>query len=155
MGIAPYAPRYFRFHDIWDVDGLRVKFYSITQARDIQPAEVTLTAAHDYSAKTLSMLRREEGPDHGLGYAMVHFGEMSNWLLVHWWAHQDIALRLLASTDDQVSPRFVSRDHHRFHACVWEHVVIDHERNAWVRHVMSTPSQPENYLTDWLADGTY
>ncbi len=155
MKIAPYAPRYFRFHEVWNVGGMQLKFYSIVQGPELNPAELALAAARSYIDATLPVLREEEGSDHGLGYAMVHFGEMSNWLLVHWWAHQDIALRLLASAEDAGAPIFVSRDHRRFHACVWEHVVIDHERNAWAEHMMHASSDPERYLQDRLADGAF
>ena len=140
MDLTTYKPRTFRFHDVWDVNGLRLKFYSITTSSQQIPSDVALDAAKQYANVNMPILREEEGPDHGLGYAMLHFGEMSNWLLIHWWAHQDIALRLLASSEDPHEPHFISRDHRRFHACVWEHVIINHERDAWVRHAMGAPT---------------
>ena len=149
-----YQPRIFRFRTQWKIEALLIKFYTITRQESTPIPAALLENALEYAKKTLSYVREEEGPDHQLGYAMLHMGEMSNWLLIHWWAHQDVALRLLAAAPVG-STSFVSQDDRRFHACVWEHVVIDHERQAWVRNMMQKPNNAEHYLQDRLNDGAY
>ncbi|MEM7701543.1 MAG: hypothetical protein AAF251_06355 [Pseudomonadota bacterium] len=153
-GVEPYEAREFAFVEATELGGIDFKIYTIarTGASDVSPA--LLRNAYSYIETVLPEVRKEEGPDHGLGYVILHAGQMSNWLLIHWWAHSDIALRLLASAELGTDV-FVSHDHKRFHACVWEHVVIDHERLAWVRQAMSATGSASNYQSDRLADGRY
>lgn len=151
--IPSYKPRYFHFHDIWDFDGLSMKVYLITVDDSVHVPDEMLSNAHKYIKKTMPAVRKEEGADHEVGYVVLHLGQMGNWLLIHWWAHSDIAMRLLASADIGAT-EFKSEDHRRFHACVWEHVVIDHERDAWIRTMMG-PGDKALYLQDRLPDGAY
>lgn len=152
--ISKYQPREMHFHQIWDIDGLQMKVYLITvNADDVVPPEL-LANAKTYVEAALPDAHESEGYDHGAGYIILHLGKMENWLLIHWWAHNDIVLRLLASSAMH-DTTFRSRDHTRFHACVWEHVVINHERNAWVNNMMTDPGDAHAYLNDRLPRGMY
>ncbi|MEZ5920087.1 MAG: hypothetical protein R3C60_01920 [Parvularculaceae bacterium] len=152
--ISSYQQRNFRFSGIWQVGGIALKIYLINRHDDPAAQTDLLSLAKIYTATNLPSIAAVEGNDHGVGYSILHAGEMSNWLLVHWWAYGDIALRLLASCDHgQIE--FRSQDHRRFHACVWEHVVIDHERDAWVRHMSRDDRTAEQYLEDRLPNGQY
>ena len=151
--IPAYNPRHFHFHDIWDFDGLSLKIYLITIDTDTDIPEDMLKNAQKYIGSAMPAVRSEEGHDHEVGYVILHLGQMGNWLLIHWWAHYDIAMRLLASADVGTIT-FKSEDHRRFHACVWEHVVIDHERDAWIRTMMGAGDKTL-YLDDRLADDAY
>ncbi len=153
-GVSPYKQRHFRFSGIRDLAGIQFKLYTIVCRESERISDRKITDALDYIRLNLPSVRQQEGPDHGLGYIILHAGEMSNWLLIHWWAHQDVAMRLLASADIG-DDRFKSEDTRRFHACVWEHVVIDHERNAWVERAMTNAGTATDYLDDRLADGAY
>ncbi|WP_246218602.1 hypothetical protein [Parasphingorhabdus halotolerans] len=151
---ADYQRRYFQFHNIWRVDDLRLKIYTIQLAETATLKGELFEKALVYIQSNLPKVRQEEGPDHRLGYAIIHPGEMATWLLIHWWAHSDIAMRLLASAEVGQA-LFRPQDHRRFHACVWEHIVIDHERNAWVGNMMCNDNSPDAYLECRLADGLY
>ncbi|MEO1041402.1 MAG: hypothetical protein AAFX52_03855 [Pseudomonadota bacterium] len=153
--MTPYQSRVFTAHDLWRINDLALKVYMIKKRETQVSTETIQCTAEQYAHDHLPVLREKEGSDHGLGYAILHLGELCNWLLIHWWAHQDIALGTLASADDLFNARFVSRDHQRFHACVWEHVVIDHERNAWVENMMTADPNAEAYLNDRLKNGVY
>lgn len=153
-GLTPYRPRRFRSDGVWEIDGLSFKTHLISQIGKEAMPDALLTNAWEYTALMLPAIRKQEGLDHGLGYIILHAGEMGNWLLIHWWAYEDIALRMLASADVGKT-QFKSEDHRRFHACVWEHVAIDHERNAWVETMMIRDGSPEAYLQASLAEGDY
>ena len=152
--IVSYRPRYFVFDDVWNVEGVALKAYLISRNADQAVSNELRNSSHEYVVQAFPAAYKQEGHAHGLGYIILHAGEMNNWLLIHWWAHQDIALRLLASSDPGRT-QFNSQDHRRFHACVWEHEVIDHERDAWVRNMMCDRQSPQKYLTDRLIDGYY
>lgn len=153
-GVKPYQKRDFAFHEARDLGGVQFKVYTIAKPDVTQVAPTLLASAYRYIEMVLPGIRKQEGADHRLGYVILHAGEMSNWLLIHWWAHSDIALRLLASAELGTEV-FTSQDHRRFHACVWEHVVIDHERLAWVRRAMAPEGSAARYLSDRLTDGAY
>ena len=152
--VSAYKPRQFNYLGTWEIDEVQFKSYGITLKAENSISNKMLHNAKAYINQTLPAVRSEEGEDHKAGYIIIHKGEMATWLLVHWWAHNDIALRMLAyaplGRDD-----FISADDRRFHACVWEHVVIDHERNAWVRTAMASPSVIDEYYSDVLDDGTH
>jgi len=134
--------------------GTSFKIYTIRPgtAADIQIGLVEAATSHIKSS--LPRLQASEERDHGLGYVIIHQGEMRNWLLLHRWAYNDIVLASIASAP-LGSAYFQLEDHRQFHACVWEHVVIHHERNAWVKHMMSGSPEPRSYLGDHLKNGDY
>jgi len=72
---------------------------------------------------------------------------------VHWWSGGGILHGItfeanLDSTDfSRAEPTVI--------ACVWEQVVITHERKAWVRHMMCAKADTGAYLRDVLSDGAY
>ncbi|QUL37627.1 hypothetical protein [Erythrobacter sp. JK5] len=152
--IKPYKIRRFRFAGIWRASATCLKAYVIVRQDVDREPDGLAQLAHDYAVEVLPAMVAQEGNDHRLGYAILHAGEMSNWLLLHWWAHGDIAMRHLASCDDAQNG-FVSQDGCRFHACVWEHIVISHERDAWVRHMSDPARRGKFYLEDRLPDGPY
>ena len=153
-GVPAYQPRRFSHCGLWIIDGLSCKTYTIEKPGCTTVETSLRDRARDYLEDALPGLRQREGEDHGLGYVIVHAGEQRNWLLAHWWAHQDIVLAHLASSGLQ-STQFESQDHRAFHACVWEHVVIDHERNAWVSEMMREGGNSADYLSAALTDGHY
>ncbi len=152
MELKPYVEKTFRFHDLWYSDGVRFKTYLIHAATEGIVDGHLLRDANAYLSANFPTTHREEAHAHGLGYVIVHAGTMRNWLLIHWWAYDDIVLRMIASADIGES-RFVSQERRRFHACVWEHVVIDHERDAWVQHMLNGEPNPDAYVSDRLSDG--
>jgi hypothetical protein len=133
---------------------MRLKAYLISVDQITEKPVSIVASAYNYALQTLPNVRSEEGIDHSLGYVIIHPGKMATWLLIHWWAHEDVAMRLLAAAEIG-SDKFVSNDDKRFHACVWEHLIIDHERDAWVENVMCLDGDAEQYLADRLADGRY
>lgn len=153
-GVDTYTARRFAFEQVKRLGGIDFKVYIIAAEGRMDIASALLDRSYQYVESVLPRVRKSEGEDSGLGYIILHAGEMSNWLLVHWWAHSDIALRLLASAENK-DAEFASQDHRHFHACVWEHVVIDHERHAWVRGAMQADGSAARYLADTLADGRY
>ena len=152
--ISQYYARQFEFVKVMSVHSTSFKTYTIrpATAADIQIGLVEAAKSHVKS--TLLRLQASEEGDHGLGYIIVDQGETRNWLLLHRWAYNDIVLASIASAPLGATD-FQLEDHRQFHACVWEHVVIHHERNAWVKHMMSGSPEPKSYLGDHLKNGDY
>jgi len=138
---ATYRPRAVRTLDGWRVGGLRLKLYHIGA---VPPADGLLADARAETARIEAEAAREGGAA-GLGFAVIHEGEAGVWLLMDWWAHGDILCQRLSFSDGggfaPVEPRPLV-------ACVWELPILCHERDAWVRHMMSDPASPQGYLDD-------
>ena len=152
--VSSYRQRHFTFEGVWSIDDMKLKTYLITRAPEISAPDGMLRSARDHVSSKLPGIRQREGADHGLGYAILHLGEMRSWLLAHWWAFEDIALQTMSSAIVDTAD-FTCQDHRHFHACVWEQVVISYERNAWVKGMMGDEGASEDYLKDRLADGDY
>ena len=88
-----------------------------------------------------------------IGFVMTHAGEEADWLLLYWWSIGGILHRHIVSRRadqdgfDLADPSIV--------ACVWEQIVIEYERKAWVRHVLTASPSRSAYLQDVLPNGRY
>jgi len=153
MGAA-YAPRRIAYLDLWAVEDVRLKAYGITLDGDSALDPELVVAARDGVAATVPAAAAAEGEDTGLGFVVVHVGTEGVWLLMHWWAHDDICCQRLGHAKAG-STQFRSVSDRPLMACVWELVVIDHERRSWVRHMLSDEADPNAYLADRLPDGLY
>jgi len=130
---SEYRPRRAWFERLVEAGPVTVKLDAICadgaqiDADTFAAAEAVIRAAAGTMAAT----------DHrGAGFAILHEGEEGRWLLLHWWLGGGIATRLLWRADLVPHAAFVEADP-LLMACVWELGVIDFERRAWMRTVMS------------------
>ncbi len=149
-----YLPRHFKFNAWWDIAGIHFKVYTIHGEEQGGVGDDLLCLAENYVSTHLPGALLEENPHHGSGFIIVHRGVVADWLLIHWWSDQDICLHMLAY-QNAGSSGFVSAHHRRFHACIWEQVVINHEKDAWVRMLSSSKPDIETYWQDVMTDGSY
>ncbi len=118
--------------------GRQVKAYEITATDDPVDAAVwraALAAADGALA---------EVPGTTPGFIVLHLGEDSVWLLVHWWVDDICCQRLL--TASMAEPQVFRHAPADLMACVWELHVIDHERRAWARNVLGGEGGLPAYL---------
>ncbi|MFC4016965.1 hypothetical protein ACFOW4_03270 [Micromonospora sp. GCM10011542] len=139
------------------VDGRQLKRYHIDQPeRPIEP-EVE-KAAYDLLPALL--------PDTGdgtpaAGWVVLHRGaDTGAYLLAYTWVWDNVVrVRSAAAGQpaldcpDDDPTHFVELDR-PWAGCVWELAVLEHERAAWVEHVLA-PERPDlsGYLTDTRAEG--
>lgn len=152
----PYAKRRFARLGLWTIGDFQLKAYGITahveRESDIIPTDL-VRAARDHTIR-IEAEARTEGGHFNLGFVVVHEGLVGTWLLMDWWAHDDIRCQLLSLAQHSAAPRFesVSRP---LAACVWEALPIAHESHAWVKHMLSDKPDREAYLSDWMPDGLH
>ncbi len=135
-----------------DVAGHTLKRTVIHLANRPAPDPATLAEADAVARAVLPPAAEEEGGSEGLGFVVLHEGLQGTWLLLHWWAHGDILCGRLMRADPG-GHDFAPQDRRPLVACVWELVVIDHERRAWVRAMMREPPDPAAYLADPMPPG--
>jgi hypothetical protein len=74
-------------------------------------------------------------------FLIVHPGEEALWAVLAWWRLDILYQRLYRAELGSVELRPVPPDGPT--ACVWELLAIDHERRAWVEHVLTDPARPD------------
>lgn len=147
-----YHKRNFYSLADWTIGDHRLKAYGISAPDDGRIDAPLLDAARLYTERTLGSAAQIEGESGRLGYVVIHRGSVGVWLLIHWWAHGDICCGRLALAATGTT-LFETMEQRPLLACVWEQLVMQHERDAWVRHMMKDDQDSSGYLHDRLADG--
>ncbi|WP_025135470.1 hypothetical protein [Achromobacter sp. DH1f] len=152
----PYAPRHIAHLDTWHSESHATKIYTIHC--DSDNAGPILSDSVIASVRVaVDAVLAEQAADprsHGLGFCIAHVGEEAVWLLVDWWISGGIVCQRMLSAPLADPGRFMPVMAPAL-ACVWELVVTAHERDAWVRHMLTARPDAQAYLDDILAAGRY
>ncbi|WP_343313106.1 hypothetical protein AAIB41_09630 [Brucella sp. BE17] len=145
-----YKPRAAWFDGLTECGPATIKL-NIIEADPGNPlAEAAVGIARRQIAAVAGKL--EQTPHLGAGFAILHQGEESLWLLLHWWVEGGIATRILWQSELGDTIKFVPAQP-LLMACVWELGIIDFERRAWIETAMSGLSS-DDYLSRILPRGT-
>ena len=147
---APYAPRPVRPMGVRSFGDWKLKLYGIAYGRD-QPSPELVQAALRAADSTLPVPARRDDR-YGLGFLGIHHGRDSNFVFVSWWENEnELQHRVFYSTPDRPDELRPATPQEPI-ACVWDLSVLAHEREAWVRHVLSRPTGADRdaYLADAL-----
>lgn len=136
---APYRPRLTRSLGVHELAGWRVKLIGMTASDDL-PGEPVLQAALDATGRQLPQPARTPARS-GVAFVIVHLGTEALWADIGWWELDLLYQRLLRSDLGRTDLRPVPPDGPL--ACVWELLAIEHERSAWVEHVLTRPGDPD------------
>jgi hypothetical protein len=146
----PFAERYLTTPDRVEVAGRTIKRYHIN-INDTPIDQAIQHAAYAW----LPRLVPEPTGTCAASFSVLHRSAMGAYLLVYSWTLTDIlelraALAGVPELDcpDSDPTHFVASTR-QWIGCVWELAPLEHERSAWVRHVLS-PDQPD--LPGYLAD---
>lgn len=152
----PYLARRVAPIDIWREAGHAIKVYGIHRDPDLTVPMLSDAVVASARAATRAVLEREAANErcHGLGFCIVHVGEEAIWLLVDWWITGGIVCQRMLSAPLAQPDTFTPVTQPAL-ACVWELVVTAHERDAWVRHMLTAKPDPAAWLDDVLPAGRY
>lgn len=142
-----YRPRPTRMIDVRELNGWKLKVYEISRRGTPLPSDVVDAALRCVHEKTIWPTEAEQR----FGFVVLNKGEQAMWALAHVWVN-DILRQFVYFAPLDNPTRFDVSPMPGFNACVWDLEVTRHERDAWVAHVMSDPSnsQFDAYLTDSL-----
>jgi hypothetical protein len=142
-GAVDVDQRPITFLTIHDIDGWKIKTYRTTPL-----AGGLLTAARLRAADSLPP-RPDRVGAFGVGFLIVHQTTDSCFALVDWWVREDqLHQRVFAAPPDR--PAAFEPLLAPVVGCVPALGVIDHERQAWLRHVLANPAGPD--IDGYLAD---
>lgn len=145
LPMNPYQPRTTRSVGVVERAGWRLKLIGI--AADGKPlGGAELNAAGDVAERVLPQPPKTDTRP-GIGFVIAHRGTEALWVLVGWWELDIMYERLWRAELGTIDLRPVPPGGPT--ACVWELRAIDHERRAWVEHVLTRPADPDftSYLT--------
>lgn len=137
--IEPYSPRPFRFLELWEVDGWRIKVYGIAYQRGLPRPELVEAAKE----QALPHLENNSDPHYGTGFLGVHDGRGANFVFIDYWADENELHHhvYISPTDDVANFRYATPT--GLIACVWDLQLLSFERQAWVETVLANPEGPD------------
>jgi hypothetical protein len=141
-------PKQTWFLHIDDLCGWKMKTYGI--AAGARPRPALMAAAVRVANGTLPQRPDLDGA-FGLGFLIVHDTAGCCLALVHWWVRPDeLHQRVFVATPD--APRSLAPPATATIGHLPELAIIEHERQALLRHVLDRPAGPDvdAYLTDVL-----
>ncbi len=142
--IEIYQPRGVSDLGLWDIGGLKLKVYGLV-ADDKEIDEAMVTQAQSFVRQDVMPLVTDEGDDNGMGFVIIHPGELGISILAHWWIQgsvlcQHIYRKLYAAAEPM---NMVKRP---VIACVWELALINAEQQTWRKTMMKSEPSPAAYL---------
>lgn len=141
-----YKTREIQFKGIQSIKEWKIKLYSIVYNIDSFSGEL--------EAESLQLLQYElpkiDNTNYGVGFMIVHHGKGANFVLIDWWCNgNELQQRLFYSSKESPEKLIVQNGSSPI-ACVWDLTVINHERNAWVEHMMTEKPKLSNYLKNYI-----
>jgi hypothetical protein len=154
-----YHPRAISFLKLHEAAGWRLKFYGITVSGG-PPRPELITVAEALVPSVLPSPAVYGGSDdphdidrYGVGFVTLHDARDYAFALFDWWAGENELHQRIYSS---LPTRLGAMRPHPSNAvgCVWELAVTDHERRAWLEHVLARPDGPdiEGYLGECFED---
>ncbi len=142
--LSVYQPRAVSSLGIWRVGHLRLKVYGVTAGgQDLTDSIVG--KAQVFAQRDLLPLVTAEGDDDGLGFVIIHPGELGVSVLLHWWIQGSVLCQHIERTlwGNDTPLDTASRP---VIACVWELGLINAEQCIWRNTMMVPEPDPDTYL---------
>jgi hypothetical protein len=141
-----YAARSIRFLELWEPGGWRIKVYGISHRPT--PPSAPLVEAARAAARGILVQPAVSPGRYGIGFMGVHEGRGENLVFVDWWGNENELFHHVFVSSPRAPGQLEDVTMTSRSACVWDLAVIDFERRAWIRTVLSRPEDPdlEEYL---------
>lgn len=136
-----YQPRAVSNLGVWHIGDIRLKVYGIA-ADGQELTDGIVRKAQGFARRELPALMAAVGEDDGLGFVIIHPGDLGVSVLLHWWIQGSVLCQHIertlwgAETPMDTATRPVI-------ACVWELGLIDAEQRIW-RDTMMVPQPDAN-----------
>ena len=142
--IEVYHPRAVSDHGVWEIGSLHVKVYDLL-APGKEVTDDMVSVAKQFLEQDVRERVAAMGESNGLGFVIIHPGEVGLTVSAHWWAQgsvlcQHIYRQEYAAVEpmDTVARPVV--------ACVWELALINAEQEAWRETMMTREPDRAAYL---------
>jgi hypothetical protein len=153
-----FTDKYIRASGVVEAAGRQMKCYHLSSAEG-QIDEGIQRAAYAFLP---SLLPEPDGETPAAGWAILHKGDGAPaYVIAYSWIWVNVIECRAAiagipglGSDDENPEHFKFLDR-KWAGCVWELAPLEHERSAWIHHVLE-PKTPDldGYLADMLPDGS-
>lgn len=142
--IEIYRPRCVSNLGQWDIGGLKFKVYGLV-ADDKNVDETIITLAQSFVRQDVLPRVEGEGDDNGMGFVIIHPGEVGISILAHWWIQGSVLCQhIYRKTYSAIDPMDTVK--RPVIACVWELALINAEQEAWRKTMMKSQPSPSGYM---------
>ncbi len=138
-----YQKRHIEFNEIYEVDGWKIKIYTISKDDEFKYPEFYAKV----KAQVKNWLQIENGfnAQHDyMGFLILHAGTEGIFTLINWWVGKNMLNTLIFKSDYDNLFEFEKISGNGLAPCIWELEIINHERIAWTNHTLKTYPKP-NY----------
>jgi hypothetical protein len=150
-----YAQRFLTSHGLLESGGRTIKRYHLNvDDRAIEPAIVEAATAF------LPRLLPAADGTPPASFAILHRGRSAAYLVAYSWVWDNVIECRSAAAAEQalgcpdLDPTHFVELTRPWVGCVWELAPFEHERSAWVRHMLEAePADLAAYLRDTFPDG--
>jgi len=130
---------------VWKIESLQFKVYGIV-ADGQEVSDIMLKDAHTFTSNEVLPIVEKEGCHDGLGFAVIHPGDLGVSFLAHWWVQGSILCQHIQRTEWHSSEP-MNMSIRPVVACVWELGLINAEQLVWRDTMMGSTPDPEKYLS--------
>lgn len=131
---GPYAMRPIRFLEVWEIDGWRMKAYSICYGKDVARSE--LIDAAQRTARERLRATANGTAHYGVGFVGIHDGKTANFVFVDWWADENELHHHVYVSPTERPGDLEYKTPTGLAACVWDLELMAFERDAWVQTIL-------------------
>lgn len=145
-----YAPRPVRFNGNFVFGAWRIKLYTIS-IRNENVEESRINEVKVHLGEWLEKSKAYPLDTYQIATLIIHEGTEGCFLVLNWWIGENM-LQNFCYLKRHGEPDFQLYSDQGMMTCIWEMAVLWHERNAWVRHILQQPDNPDvdGYLSDGL-----
>jgi hypothetical protein len=146
--MEPYAPRSFRFIELFTVGNWRMKLYGIAWQGELPRPEL-LEAAKRVAADVLA---KETANNYKVGFIGAHDGSGACFVFVDFWGNENELFHRVFLSRLNEPQKLEPRKESDSSVCVWDLRLQSFEREAWIKHVLQKPDAPDfdAYLAERL-----
>ncbi|HJY63808.1 MAG TPA: hypothetical protein VJ455_06610 [Ignavibacteria bacterium] len=137
----PFENREIKFSGIWHDNSWRFKIYKITHKNNTPADEKTLEIAKSFANSCIAKYT-DIAPVYGLGYIILHKGMDSNFIVVCFWAGENMLRTHVMISSIDKPYEYIDKTETGMTVCVWDAIIHNFERNAWVENILNKPEHP-------------
>ena len=137
-----YKARHIKFKELLQPEDWSIKTYTITKQGEFQYPEFYQNVK-DNLLEWLALDNGFNAHHNHQGFLILHAGTEGIFTLINWWVGDNMLnTHIFKSNYDQLD-RFEKLSGNGLAPCIWELEVINHERLAWMHHVLKLAPHPD------------
>lgn len=149
--MTSYNPRHIKFKEQFKVEKWTIKAYTISKQ-----CEFEFTDLYDNVKQRLPewlALKNGFNSEHDhIAFLIIHAATEGVFSIINWWVGENMLNTIIFKSNYDKLDEFEFISGKGLGPCVWELEVINHERLAWINHVLKNAPQPDfkSYLESTL-----